>query len=369
MVRGLGAAGVVWYSLYPGQRMGGNMSRTARSRSGFTLIELLVVIAIISVLIGLLLPAVQKVRETANRTKCANNMKQQGLALQMFHQNNRAFPEGSYNKFSQFWHWSWLAKILPYVEQDNLYRKAVDFTEDHTNKVTWPPKDPNGIPGYSSWSPWGGYLWNINGQPENPAIAVPVPVYICPSDPNPLTFKESIMGQPLVQAVTHYQGVSGINYSTNDGVLGSNIRVRITDIRDGTSNTLMVGERATSKPLNFGAWLSGCGQYGVGLSPGDEQRGSTDVVLGVREINSQHNGPDLDACPAGPYHFQPPNQIQDNTGKINQRCDQFHFWSRHIGGANFLYADGSVHFLSYEVDNIMPGMGTREGGENFEMPQ
>jgi prepilin-type N-terminal cleavage/methylation domain-containing protein/prepilin-type processing-associated H-X9-DG protein len=348
--------------------MGGIMSRTPRFRSGFTLIELLVVISIIAVLMGLLLPAVQKVREAANRTKCANNMKQQGLALHMYHETNKAFPEGSYNKFSQFWHWSWLAKILPYVEQDNLYRKAVDFTEDHSHPVVWTMPAPNGTPGYSSWSPWGGYLWNLTQQPENPAIAVPVPVYLCPSDPNPKTFKESIMGQPLVQAVTDYQGVSGINYNTNDGVLGSNERVKLIDIYDGTSNTLMVGERATTKPLNFGAWLAGCGQFGYGLSPGDEQRGSTDVVLGVREINSQHNGPDLDVCPAGPYHFQAPNKIQDSTGKINQQCDQFHFWSRHIGGANFMYADGSVHFLAYEVDNIMPAMGTRGGGETVDMP-
>jgi len=342
------------------------MPRATR-RSGFTLIELLVVIAIISILIGLLVPAVQRVREAANRIKCANNMKQQGLALHMYHEVHNTFPEGSYNRFSQYWHWSWLAKILPYIEQDNLWKKANDFASDTSHPVVWP--GPNGgISGYSSWSPWGGYLWNLNQQPENPAIAVVVPIYICPSDPYETTFKETIMGQPLIQAVTHYQGVSGLNYTTNDGILGSNQTIKIADILDGTSNTLMVGERASSKPLNFGAWLAGCGQFGYGLSPGDEQRGSADVVLGVREINSQHNGPDLDTCPAGPYHFQAPNQIRDAAGKFNEQCDQFHFWSRHPGGANFLSADGSVRFLAYGVDNIMPALGTRAGGEVFELP-
>jgi prepilin-type N-terminal cleavage/methylation domain-containing protein len=121
------------------------MPRATR-RSGFTLIELLVVIAIISILIGLLIPAVQRVREAANRIKCANNLKQQGLALHMYHEVHNTFPEGSYNRFSQYWHWSWLAKILPYIEQDNLWKKANDFASDTSHPVVW--AGPNGgIPG------------------------------------------------------------------------------------------------------------------------------------------------------------------------------------------------------------------------------
>src|SRR6266849_93922 len=106
-----------------------------RRRSGFTLIELLVVIAIIAVLIGLLLPAVQKVRDAANRIKCANHMHQQGLALHMYHNDNLRFPMGVQNNgvtyintgdFSPanvwpYHYWSWMAQILPYVEQDNLW--------------------------------------------------------------------------------------------------------------------------------------------------------------------------------------------------------------------------------------------------------
>src|SRR5258708_30083836 len=102
---------------------------------GFTLIERLVVIAIIGVLMALLLPAVQKVREAANRIKCANNLKQQGLALHQYHDVNHALPPGLDNRFQIFWHWSWMARILPYVEQDNLYQEAFAFASIKSTPV------------------------------------------------------------------------------------------------------------------------------------------------------------------------------------------------------------------------------------------
>jgi prepilin-type N-terminal cleavage/methylation domain-containing protein len=142
------------------------MNRPRPRPPGFTLIELLVVIAIIAVLIGLLLPAVQKAREAANRIRCANNLKQIGLALHLYHDTEGGFPPAHDTAFGPRYYWSWLAKILPYHEQDNALRLA----------ETWRDSGP---PGNARWAPW--YTAN-NTQPQNPVLAAVVPTYVCPSD-------------------------------------------------------------------------------------------------------------------------------------------------------------------------------------------
>jgi prepilin-type N-terminal cleavage/methylation domain-containing protein/prepilin-type processing-associated H-X9-DG protein len=345
------------------------MMRSTR-RAGFTLIELLVVIAIISILMGLLLPAVQKAREAANRIKCANNVKQIGLALHHYHDVQKMFPPALNNDFHPYWHWSWLAKILPYVEQEPLYRQADEFANMNQLPVHWPLPRPQGTNGFAYWSPWGGWEFGLDKPGQNPALAVVVPTYVCPSETEPRrALIYTVGGQKLDVAFTDYQGVNGTNYILKDGMLASNRPVRIADVLDGTSNTVLVGERHHIGRVYFGVWFAGCGQYGGGLPEGDEQRGSADVVLGVRELNSRLNGiPQMDRCPPGPYHFQPPNLIKDDSGQVNEMCDQFHFWSRHTGGANFLYADGSVHFLAYGADSVLWAMGTRAGNETVDVP-
>jgi prepilin-type N-terminal cleavage/methylation domain-containing protein/prepilin-type processing-associated H-X9-DG protein len=346
------------------------MPRTVR-RSGFTLVELLVVIAIIGILIGLLLPAVQKVREAANRIKCANNLHQIGLALHNYHDIHHGFPSGLDNWFHVHWHWSWLAKILPFIEQENLYRQADAWANITDTPVHWPFPSPNGTDGYANWSPWGGWVFGLPGPGQNPALGKVMPLYMCPSEPH-VRILEGVTfnGLKIEMALTSYQGVSGRNYLANDGALGADHQVNILYITDGSSNTLLVGERSAGKSqITFGAWFAGCGQRYTGLTGDDEYRGSADVVLGVRELNTQQNGsPFLDQCPPGPYHFQPRGQIRDATGAINESCDQFHYWSYHMGGANFLFADGSVHFLSYGADSVIEALCTRNGGEVFEMP-
>jgi prepilin-type N-terminal cleavage/methylation domain-containing protein len=142
------------------------MNRRRFHSLGFTLLELLVVIAIIAVLIGLLLPAVQKAREAASRIKCANNLKQIGLALHNYHDAEGGFPSALDTPFSPQYYWSWLAKILPYHEQDNLLRLA----------ETWRDSGP---PGNVRWAPW--YIAE-GTQPQNPVLAAVVSTYVCPSD-------------------------------------------------------------------------------------------------------------------------------------------------------------------------------------------
>ena len=346
------------------------MRSSSSRRAGFTLIELLVVIAIIAVLIGLLLPAVQQVREAAARIKCANNLKQQGLALHNYHDTTGALPPALDNRFQKHWHWSWQAQLLPYLEQDNLYRQA-DAWASHTSiPVKWHLPKPNGTPGYAHWSPWGGWVFGLSEPGQNPAIATTVTAYQCPSDPYPNLVTMTVSGgNKLTMAVTNYLGSNGTNYRTQDGVFTSNRGYRIPDITDGTSNTIMVGERGRGRTPSYGYWFGGCGQNDYGLPEGDEQRGSADSVVGVREVNSKQNGyPRLDGCPRGPYHFTPPNQIRDDSGNVQPACDEFHFWSFHRSGAHFLFADGSVRFLSYGADNVLPLLATRAGGEVVELP-
>jgi len=142
------------------------MKRHCSRSRGFTLVELLVVMAVIAILISLLLPAVQHVRHAAARTKCANNLHQIGLALHNYHDVNGSFPPAQNTYFDNQYYWSWLAKILPFIEQDNLYHQAEVWRD-------------SGPPGNLRWAPW----YTANGtQPQNPVLAYVVPTFICPLD-------------------------------------------------------------------------------------------------------------------------------------------------------------------------------------------
>src|SRR4051812_4027280 len=178
--------------------------RSTRSRRrGFTLIELLVVIAIIAILIGLLLPAVQKVREAAARIQCANNLKQQGLALHAYHDANQALPNGNSPYTSAFPYegsWSWMAQILPYVEQDNAYKQAKAFASS----------------GGSNWYSW-----------YNPVCSLKQKMFSCPAD----TRGQQVYPGPPAgiadQALTTYLGNSGTTSSSFDGVLYQGSKIRL----------------------------------------------------------------------------------------------------------------------------------------------
>lgn len=277
-----------------------------RNIRGFTLIELLVVIAIIAVLIALLLPAVQQARETARRSQCLNNLKQIGLALHGYHDSMRTFPMGSGQMTSGSWGYSMF--ILPYLDQGNAYATA---TFNSTNCCTQ----------------------IIAAQSANPPKPDPMSkaysILQCPSDI--FSGKQHISG-PAAGSLTcgnlypgNYLGVcgdkanptacGGVSATTNppgNGILFSMSRVRISDILDGTSQTMIVGERGLPNDLVWG-WII-CGGHEC------EQYISAEKGVGVASN--------------APY----------TSGNI------YYFWSQHPGGANFLFADGSVRFLSRNMD-------------------
>jgi prepilin-type processing-associated H-X9-DG protein len=281
---------------------------------------LLLVIAILAVLFALLLPAVQRVRDAACRAQCLNNLRQIGLGLHNYHDVHRRLPPGCSFAYDadDFPFLAWSARLLPYIEREDLWRRvAPAFALD---------KD-------------------FRKDPPHPCSVV-VALFNCPADSRTHLIPESGGNRNSI-ALTSYLGSEGTNQFLRDGVLFLDSRVRLADISDGTTYTLMIGERPPSADRVFGWWYGGWGQG---------KEGSADMVLGVRERHFDY----APGCPTGPYHFQ--------RGRINDQCDAFHFWSLHLGGAHFAFADGSVRFLSYSADSILPALATRAGGEVVTLP-
>jgi prepilin-type processing-associated H-X9-DG protein len=162
--------------------------------------------------------------------------------------------------------------------------------------------------------------------------------YLCPSEVRTLANPQP---ENTFEAFTHYLGVSGDR--DGSGLLFLNSQTRIGEVLDGTSQTLLVGERPPSADDRFGWWYAGVGQ---------QADGNLDTHMAVLQVNVTPRAP---TCPIGPYKF--------SLGNSTNLCDMFHFWSKHPGGANFLFCDGSVHFLPYSAAPIMPALATRAGGE------
>jgi len=326
------------------------------SRRGFTLVELLVVIAIIGVLIALLLPAVQKVRESANRITCANNVKQMGLALHMYHNDLGSFPPGFVSTLSNpGWvippgncngeppelgpGWSFFALLLPYIEQDNLYKSI---------RLDLPITDPA----------------------NDAARRTTVKTYLCPSDTSAKLVKvlncgnpPSTSNTPTVMtdgAVCSYVGCLGGGSAANpdplcgcyewqpfNGVFHRNSRIRIADITDGTSNTVGVGERNSGFVESIWA----------GVVPGE-------ALVYNQTTRPKPYNPALAGC----QNFRPSitsalvHSRQYTVNAPNGSPASFH--SAHTGGGNFLFMDSSCHFINNYISlTTMRALCTRDYGE------
>jgi prepilin-type N-terminal cleavage/methylation domain-containing protein/prepilin-type processing-associated H-X9-DG protein len=307
-------------------------------RTGFTLVELLVVISIIGVLIGLLLPAVQAARESARRSSCSNGLRQIGLALISYHDACQCFPPG-YTARPPYTDgatdtspgWGWAAYCLPYMEEKSTYQ-AIKF----------------------------------NLPVESPANALAVQTMvrtlICPSDHPP----QSAYGVPdgfgtsLANATPSSYTVccggdeSDTDAETGAGVFYRNSKTRMADITDGASHTLLIGERA---------WANANGIWAGAIANAVCRRGPNNPCPGSGEGS-------YPAATLVLSHSHLNNATTDTDGGLDD------FSSEHPGGSNFLYGDGSVHYLrsipgdmpdgGYTPESLVfQALGTRAGSENL----
>jgi prepilin-type N-terminal cleavage/methylation domain-containing protein/prepilin-type processing-associated H-X9-DG protein len=291
--------------------MGGRLS----TKSGFTLVELLVVIAIIGILVSLLIPAVNAAREAARTTQCQNNLKQYGLALHNYHSLVGSFPIG--NVYATWW--TGQSMILPYLEGGTIY-KLINYK----------------YPG--SCFDYGGSLSQTPAQdPGDHMLSVDK----CPNDPlaGTIWVPSGAYAGAGYHGCTNYQGTMGTSETANDGIMLSTWQggtsVTVAEITDGTSHTFIMGERGlanepSTEPQPLYGW----------------------TYCGAGDNNGTGNGDNLNTTQYGLAPGLP-------DGNHN-----YHYWSYHPSGVNFLMADGSARMISYEISfATYQALSTRAGKE------
>jgi prepilin-type N-terminal cleavage/methylation domain-containing protein/prepilin-type processing-associated H-X9-DG protein len=319
-----------------------------RHRRGFTLIELLVVIAIIGVLIALLLPAVQSAREAARRSQCTNNLKQIGLALHNYHDSNSVFPSGRPGNNQALGNDSNAASgfvsILANMEQQPLFNAWNFLITYNFNDSTRGPFQPTTIP--DAQATVAGTIINS---------------FLCPSETAQKTVDLSGSGRNdhphlKVTAVGHYAfnaGTNSIPMNTGDpdkrlntGFADYGTPHGIQDFTDGTSGTIAVGETAFD---NDGRW--------------NNANVANDACFNAWTINLRHGSTFRTA-------INPPNTRPKKGPYTIWACQTSAFGSRHSGGANMLFADGSVRFLKDSISlSVYRALATRNGGEVISSDQ
>jgi hypothetical protein len=225
-----------------------------------------------------------------------------------------------------------MAYILPYIEQNNAYQQAKTFA--------------NG--GGTNW-----YAW------YNPVCELNMKMFNCPSDSRgEIKFpgRSSYGGSYVDYALTGYLGNSGTTSTSMDGLLYYESKITLVQIPDGTSNTILVGERPPNSNMEFGWWFAAYGYDGRGT--GDCVMTSNDVAIANYFIANYNAAPNL-PCDT----TDPTLKIGLRTGHPDRGCDAAHYWSFHEAGSHFLMGDGSVNMMTYGNNNIIPALSTRDGGE------
>jgi prepilin-type N-terminal cleavage/methylation domain-containing protein/prepilin-type processing-associated H-X9-DG protein len=268
--------------------------RFALIRRGFTLLELIVAISVVAMLTAILLPAVQQAREAARLIQCKNNLRQMGIALSVYHDSHRCFPGGSLDG------WSWIAEILPEVDQANL-KSDLNFRLELEEAMQ-------------------------TGQNVGQTDAV-LNTLLCPSDPNGGSIFTATEFGGTRFAHTNYLGTESSVPAKENGMFDLQYCIRMRDVVDGTSQTLFVGERGVDRVDNkigqFGWWTLGAPYETVMSVAGGMESGPT---IGVQSIQT--------------------------------------WWGYHPNGVPFCFVDGSVHFLNNSMDpSVFLALGTRSGGE------
>ena len=352
-----------------------------RRRSGFTLIELLVVIAIIAILIGLLLPAVQKVREAAARMSCTNNLKQLGIACHAFHDANEGWPLGAEFSVGS----GWTSFVMPYIEQDSVF-KGLTFREDSVSNTQWAQPLPGTAGDPTSTS---DTIRNLgfcetkfkmlrcpsSTMPENmPDISgdnwivlrrAPANYLGCVSgrwvdDRRPVVAARPWGGSGTVEDIHTADGIFGARLAnqriTRNGVSygGYTSGATMTSITDGTSNTIAIGE---AEGDNTAVGEAGTTRENNASGNGRKEHwaiGSDDV-----DTTNQGDMSEFLGSTGVPLNMPKPTSFGAAFAAY-----EFSFGSRHTQGANFLFADGSVKFIRQSVSAATySALGTRAGGE------
>jgi prepilin-type N-terminal cleavage/methylation domain-containing protein/prepilin-type processing-associated H-X9-DG protein len=298
------------------------MRKVLFRRDAFTLVELLVVIAIIGILVGLLLPAVQAAREAARRMQCTNNLKQLGLSIHNYHDTYKKFPSGFYfqgptqtargQRPQRLPGFSWTLSILPFMEQSAVFNQL-------------------------------NFALPIPTLPNKAFVSTNLPFAVCPSAPNPGTHKQ--MGTTGTNfgfndpglAMTNYvgcggafttsaYGIGGLAADGKNGILMEDTNLNFGSVTDGTSNTLLVGETIYHGTGTSGSFLwdpALYGHYQVGSGTAD----APESIMRVAQ-----------------FRTNPPSIAIDNIKRNS-------FSSKHVGGANYAFADGSIHFIAQTINH------------------